>query len=71
MPSRMTFRTRICRVGRAPSGVVSQILFARAIHQAPVLFAPGTRYAYSNPGMAALAYAVTASLKGGDLTQLS
>ena len=44
--------------------------FSLAIHQAPVLFAPGTRYAYSNPGMAALAYAVTASLKGGDLRTL-
>ena len=37
--------------------------FSVAIHQAPVIFAPGTSYAYSNPGMAALAYAVTASLK--------
>jgi len=39
--------------------------FSISIRQAPVLFEPGTRYAYSNPGMAALAYAVTASLKGG------
>jgi CubicO group peptidase (beta-lactamase class C family) len=38
--------------------------FSIAIHQAPVIFEPGTRYAYSNPGMAALAYAVTTSLKG-------
>ncbi len=38
--------------------------FTPAIHDAPVLFAPGTDYAYSNPGMAALAYAVTASLRG-------
>ncbi len=38
--------------------------FSIAIRQAPVLFEPGTRYAYSNPGMAALAYAVTASLRG-------
>ena len=38
--------------------------FTIAIHQAPVVFEPGTQYAYSNPGMAALAYAVTASLKG-------
>ena len=37
--------------------------FSVAIHQAPVIFAPETSYAYSNPGMAALAYAVTASLK--------
>ncbi len=32
--------------------------------RAPVLFEPGTRAHYSNPGMATLAYAVTASLKG-------
>jgi len=32
--------------------------------QAPVIFPPGSDYAYSNPGMAMLAYAVTASLKG-------
>jgi CubicO group peptidase (beta-lactamase class C family) len=41
-----------------------------AIHKAPVVFEPGTAYAYSNPGMAALAYAVTASLNGGDLRTL-
>jgi len=29
---------------------------------APVIFVPGTQYAYSNPGMAMLAYAVTVSL---------
>jgi len=38
--------------------------FSVSIHEAPVVFEPGTDYAYSNPGMAALAYAVTASLKG-------
>jgi CubicO group peptidase (beta-lactamase class C family) len=32
--------------------------------KAPVIFDPGTEYAYSNPGMALLSYAVTASLKG-------
>jgi CubicO group peptidase (beta-lactamase class C family) len=32
--------------------------------QAPVLFTPGSSEAYSNPGMAMLAYAVTASYKG-------
>ena len=36
--------------------------FSIAIRDAPVIFEPGTSYAYSNPGMAALAYAVTASL---------
>ena len=36
--------------------------FSIAIHQAPVIFDPGTRFAYSNTGMAALAYAVTAAL---------
>jgi CubicO group peptidase (beta-lactamase class C family) len=38
--------------------------FSIAIRHAPVIFEPGARYAYSNPGMAALAYAVTASLTG-------
>lgn len=38
--------------------------FGVSIHDAPVLFEPGTEYAYSNPGMAALSYAVTASLRG-------
>jgi CubicO group peptidase (beta-lactamase class C family) len=37
--------------------------FSLAIHTVPDLFEPGRAYAYSNPGMAALAYAVTASLK--------
>src|SRR5207249_8759041 len=35
-----------------------------AIHDAPVVFPPGTKFGYSNPGMAALGYAVTASLRG-------
>lgn len=38
--------------------------FSVSIHDAPVVFEPGTEYAYSNPGMAALVYAVTASLQG-------
>ncbi len=41
--------------------------FSIALRQAPVLFEPGTQNEYSNPGMAALSYAVSASLKGGDL----
>ncbi len=41
--------------------------FSIAIRDAPVLFEPGTAFEYSNPGMAALSYAVTASLKGSAL----
>lgn len=44
--------------------------FSIAIHDAPVLFEPGTSNAYSNPGMAALSYAITASLGGGDIRSL-
>ena len=44
--------------------------FSIAIWKAPALFEPGTQYAYSNPGMAALSYAITASLKGGDIRTL-
>jgi len=44
--------------------------FSIAVHQAPVIFTPGSRYAYSNPGMADLAYAVTASLKGAPQTDI-
>lgn len=38
--------------------------------QAPVIFQPGSQYGYSNPGMAMLAYAVTASLKNGPHTDI-
>jgi CubicO group peptidase (beta-lactamase class C family) len=44
--------------------------FLIAIRHAPVLFEPGTRFQYSNPGMAALAYAVTASLRGTALPDI-
>ncbi len=44
--------------------------FSVAIHDAPVIFPPGTSYAYSNPGMAALAYAVIASLKSAPQTDI-
>lgn len=44
--------------------------FSIAVRQAPVLFEPGTQNAYSNPGMAALSWAITASLKGGDIRTL-
>jgi CubicO group peptidase (beta-lactamase class C family) len=37
--------------------------FTIARDAAPVLFAPGTKMAYSNPGIAMLTYAVTASLR--------
>jgi len=44
--------------------------FSVTVRSAPVVFPPGTSYAYSNPGMAALAYAVTASLKGQKQTDI-
>lgn len=37
--------------------------FTIARDEAPVLFAPGTKMAYSNPGIAMLTYTVTASLR--------
>lgn len=44
--------------------------FTPAIHDAPVIFPPGSAYAYSNPGMAALSYAITSSLQGSDHANL-
>jgi len=44
--------------------------FQIAIYQAPVIFEPGMNFAYSNPGMADLAYAVTASLRGRPQTDI-
>jgi CubicO group peptidase (beta-lactamase class C family) len=38
--------------------------FTVARDEAPVIFEPGTKYAYSNPGMGMLSYAITASFKG-------
>ncbi len=38
--------------------------------KAPIIFEPGTQYAYSNPGMAMLSYAITASLKGAKQTDV-
>jgi len=40
-------------------------LFGIALNEAPVVSLPGTKFAYSAPGSAALAYAITASLKDG------
>ncbi|MDX9754445.1 MAG: serine hydrolase, partial [bacterium] len=37
--------------------------FTLARDQAPVCFEPGTQYAYSNPGMAMLSYAITAAMQ--------
>lgn len=42
--------------------------FTPSIRDAPVLFEPGSAWHYNNPGMAALAYAVTASLSGAPQT---
>ncbi len=44
--------------------------FTIARDQAPVIFPPGTKYAYSNPGMAMLAYAVTAAMKNASLSDI-
>jgi hypothetical protein len=38
--------------------------------KAPIIFKPGTQYAYSNPGMAMLSYAITASLKDAKQTDV-
>jgi CubicO group peptidase (beta-lactamase class C family) len=38
--------------------------------EAPVIFEPGTEYAYSNPGMAMLSYVVTAALRGTEHTDI-
>jgi len=37
--------------------------FSISLNEVPVLFTPGTAHLYSNPGMAVLAYTVTASLR--------
>lgn len=44
--------------------------FTIARDKAPVLFPPGSKYDYSNPGMAMLAYAVTAALKNADQSDI-
>ncbi|MFQ5688803.1 MAG: serine hydrolase domain-containing protein [Gemmatimonadota bacterium] len=44
--------------------------FRLAIGTAPIEFAPGTRYAYSGVGYYALAYALTAALRGTEQTDV-
>jgi len=44
--------------------------FTIARDRAPIIFPPGTEYAYSNPGMAMLSYAVTASIQENDLNDI-
>ncbi|HUU17503.1 MAG TPA: serine hydrolase [Sedimentisphaerales bacterium] len=44
--------------------------FTLSRDKAPIIFPPGTKYAYSNPGMAMLSYAVTASLQGTEHTDV-
>jgi len=44
--------------------------FTLSRDKAPVIFAPGSKYAYSNPGMAMLSYAVTAGLRGTKYTDV-
>jgi CubicO group peptidase (beta-lactamase class C family) len=40
------------------------------LHHAPMIHPPGTRFLYSNPGFAALAYAITASLAGSPYSDI-
>jgi len=44
--------------------------FTLSRDKAPVIFTPGSRYAYSNPGMAMLSYTVTSSLKTAEYTDV-
>ncbi|MHC4586917.1 MAG: serine hydrolase domain-containing protein, partial [Planctomycetota bacterium] len=44
--------------------------FTLSRDKAPIIFLPGTQFAYSNPGMAMLSYAVTASLQGTKHTDM-
>ncbi|MDY0354824.1 MAG: serine hydrolase [Sedimentisphaerales bacterium] len=44
--------------------------FSVSRDHAPVLFEPGSKYAYSNPGMAMLSYAITAALRGTEHTDV-
>ncbi|TKJ38154.1 MAG: hypothetical protein CEE38_05195 [Planctomycetes bacterium B3_Pla] len=44
--------------------------FTLSRDKAPIVFTPGAKYAYSNPGMAMLSYAVTASLRNAKHTDV-
>ncbi len=44
--------------------------FTLSRDNAPIIFPPGTKYAYSNPGMAMLSYAITASLQDTEHTDV-
>jgi CubicO group peptidase (beta-lactamase class C family) len=44
--------------------------FTLSRDKAPIVFSPGTQYAYSNPGMAMLSYTVTASLRKTEYTDI-
>ena len=44
--------------------------FTLSRDKAPIIFTPGTKYAYSNPGMAMLSYTVTAGLRGSKHTDV-
>ena len=44
--------------------------FTLSRDKAPIIFTPGSKYAYSNPGMAMLSYTVTASLRGTKYTDV-
>ncbi len=44
--------------------------FTLSRDKAPIIFTPGSKYAYSNPGMAMLSYTVTTSLRGTKYTDV-
>ncbi|NQT00806.1 MAG: serine hydrolase, partial [Planctomycetes bacterium] len=44
--------------------------FTLSRDKAPIIFPPGTKFAYSNPGMAMLSYVVTTSLQGTEHTDV-
>jgi CubicO group peptidase (beta-lactamase class C family) len=44
--------------------------FTMARDSAPIIFLPGTKYHYSNPGMALLSYAVTSSYRGTEVKDI-